>query len=196
MVSLMPQGGQQQETPKPKLETPAPPKVEILPPGEPQVVSVLSFDGAEFIKAFNATADRPRIVIVLAPTCGHCVAAGSQVRSVLNQMPNAKVKVFIMWTPIMPNDSRRAAITSSAYIPDPRVEQYWDLWAFASKAFTATLPYKEPEFAWDMLVLYKPHLIWRNGPPEPTLFLENRGQNIAKPISAETVKAELEKWAQ
>ena len=193
----MPTGGQQQETPKPKLDAPAAPRQpEILPPGAPQVVNVLSFSGAEFIRAFNATADRPRIVMVLAPTCGHCVAGGSKVRSVLQGMPDAKVKVFIMWTPIMPNDNRAAAVSSSAYIPDPRVEHYWDLWNFTSKALTARLPYKAPEFAWDMLVLYKPHLVWRDGPPEPTLFLENRGLNIAQPVEAPTVKAELEKWAQ
>jgi len=190
-------GGQQQETPKPKLEAPpAPKQPEILQPGEPQVVNVLSFNGAEFIKAFNATADRPRIIMVLAPTCGHCIGAASQVRKVLEEMPAAKVKVFVMWTPIMANDTRSAAVSSSAYIPDPRVEQYWDLWNFTSKVLTQQLPYKDPEIAWDMLVLYKPHLIWREGPPEPTLFLENRGLKIAEPVKAETVKAELEKWAQ
>ncbi|MFB3905462.1 MAG: hypothetical protein ACE15E_18605 [Acidobacteriota bacterium] len=63
---LLPQ--QAQQTPKPKLDVPATHAPELLPPGEPQVISVLSFDGKEFIKAFNATADRPRIVMVLAPT--------------------------------------------------------------------------------------------------------------------------------
>jgi len=64
---LLPQQAQQaQQPPKPKLEATKVP--EWLIPGEPQVVSVLSFEGTEFIKAFNATADRPRIVMVLAPT--------------------------------------------------------------------------------------------------------------------------------
>ncbi len=59
---------QAQQPPKPKLEAPATKEPELPPPGDPQVVSVLSFDGQEFIKAFNATADRARIVMVLAPT--------------------------------------------------------------------------------------------------------------------------------
>jgi len=63
---FLPQQGQQ--PPKPKLDAPAAQEPELLPPGDPQVVSVLSFDGTEFVKAFNATADRPRIVMVLAPT--------------------------------------------------------------------------------------------------------------------------------
>ncbi|RPJ60903.1 MAG: hypothetical protein EHM23_08710 [Acidobacteria bacterium] len=59
---------QAQQPPKPKLEAPAVQEPQLPPPGEPQVVAVLSFDGKEFVKAFNATADRARIVMVLAPT--------------------------------------------------------------------------------------------------------------------------------
>ncbi|HXK60683.1 MAG TPA: hypothetical protein PLP42_12410 [Acidobacteriota bacterium] len=66
LMMLIPVQGQQ--APKPKLEAPAKQERKILPPGQPQVVSSLSFDGKEFIKAFNAAADRPRIVMVLAPT--------------------------------------------------------------------------------------------------------------------------------
>ncbi len=65
-VMFLPQQAQQPQ--KPKLEAPATKEPDLPPPGDPQIVSVLSFDGQEFIKAFNATADRPRIVMVLAPT--------------------------------------------------------------------------------------------------------------------------------
>ena len=37
-------------------------------PGEKQYVSELSFDGKEFTSAFNATADRTRLVLVFSPT--------------------------------------------------------------------------------------------------------------------------------
>ncbi len=37
-------------------------------PGEKQYVSELSFDGREFTSAFNATADRTRLVLVFSPT--------------------------------------------------------------------------------------------------------------------------------
>ncbi len=63
-----------------------------------------------------------------------------------------------MWTPIMANDTRLSAVEASAYLPDPRAEHYWDLWRFTSKALTAQLKYPPEEFAWDMFVLYKPHL--------------------------------------
>ncbi len=37
-------------------------------PGEQQYVSTLSFDGKELTNAFNATADRTRLVLVFSPT--------------------------------------------------------------------------------------------------------------------------------
>lgn len=36
--------------------------------GEEQRVTALSFNGKEFTGAFNATADRPRLVLVFSPT--------------------------------------------------------------------------------------------------------------------------------
>jgi hypothetical protein len=64
MLLLMPL----QQAPKPKLETPEHTRPEVLPPGAPQVLAGLSFDGKEFVQAFNATADRARIVMILSPT--------------------------------------------------------------------------------------------------------------------------------
>ena len=39
-----------------------------MEPGEQQPVQPLSFDGREFTSAFNAAADRPRLVTVFSPT--------------------------------------------------------------------------------------------------------------------------------
>lgn len=70
LMLLIPQPAQQaQQAPaRPKLEAPKDQPPELLPPGQPQVVSSLAFSGAEFIRSFNATADRARIVTILAPT--------------------------------------------------------------------------------------------------------------------------------
>lgn len=101
-----------------------------------------------------------------------------------------------MWTPIMANDTRLSAVEASAYLPDPRAEHYWDLWRFTSKVLTDQLKYPPPEFAWDMVVLYKPHLQWREKPPEPTLFMQARDLKIGLKFDPEGLKAELKKWVQ
>ncbi|GEM_PF-2131780 len=68
LMLLLPQAVPQQVPARPKLEAPKQQVPEMLPPGQPQVVSSLAFNGAEFISSFNASADRARIVTILAPT--------------------------------------------------------------------------------------------------------------------------------
>jgi hypothetical protein len=96
----------------------------------------------------------------------------------------------------MASDSRTKAIASSGYLPDPRSEHYWDLWNFATKLYTEQLRFPAGEIAWDMLVMYKPHLVWKTGPPEPTLFMQNRGLDIGVKLDPAVLKAELQKWTQ
>lgn len=57
-------------TPSAQAQTsPAPPPPSPLPqPGTMQPVTAVSFDGKEFISAFNAAADRARLVLVFSPT--------------------------------------------------------------------------------------------------------------------------------
>ncbi len=50
------------------LVTPSFVEAQNVFPGEKQYVSDLSFDGREFTSAFNATADRTRLVLVFSPT--------------------------------------------------------------------------------------------------------------------------------
>ncbi|HEY3130487.1 MAG TPA: hypothetical protein VGL91_13585 [Acidobacteriota bacterium] len=58
----------QAQTPT-QTQTPQAPAVSPLPqPGAAQPVTAVSFDGKEFISAFNAAADRTRLVLVFSPT--------------------------------------------------------------------------------------------------------------------------------
>ena len=41
---------------------------DIPPPGDAQPVDSISFEGAEFTRAFNAAADVTRVVLVFSPT--------------------------------------------------------------------------------------------------------------------------------
>jgi hypothetical protein len=113
---------------------------------------------------------------------------------VLGQLPNAKVKAFVIWTPIMPADKRSDAVAATGYLSESRAEHFWDLWTFVSKIYTEQLRYPPQEVAWDMLVFYKPHLLWRSGPPEPSLWLENRDLPIGTKWDIKVLRAELEKW--
>jgi hypothetical protein len=156
-------------------------------------VVTLSFDARGFKEAFNAAADRPRLVGVFSPTCGHCLQACSELQEVLNEEPEARLKVFLLWAPFMHRDTLGLARRATGYLPDNRVTHFWDLWKYVSKSYEKQL--KVPKgHAWDMFVFYKPNLVWRESLPEPTFWLQNRGLEVGTPYSQEDLEAGLKEW--
>jgi thiol-disulfide isomerase/thioredoxin len=165
----------------------------FLQSGVHREVVTLSFDAKDFREAFNAAADRPRLVGVFSPTCGHCLQACSELQEILNQNPKARLAVFLMWAPFMQRDTLILAQRATGYLPDRRVKHYWDLWKYAARTYEAQL--KVPKgHAWDMFVFYKPHLVWENSLPEPTFWLQNRGLKVGVPYTQEDLQAGLEEW--
>jgi hypothetical protein len=156
-------------------------------------VATLTFDAKDFKEAFNASADRPRLVGVFSPTCGHCLQACSELQEILNRKPGARIKVFLLWAPFMQRDTLSLAKRATGYLPDSRVQHFWDLWRFASKSYEKQL--KVPRgHAWDMFVFYKPHLVWQDSMPEPTFWLQNRSLEVGIPYSAEDLEEGLMEW--
>lgn len=79
-------------------------------------------------------------------------------------------------------------------MPDPRAEHFWDLWSFGSKNYTRQFNYPPNDIAWDIFVLYKPQIVWRDATPEPTVWMQHRDLKIGIPYSQEALETELQKW--
>ena len=156
-------------------------------------ITTLSFDAKEFKEAFNSSAEMPRLVGVFSPTCGHCLQACSELQEILDEHPDAKLKVFLTWAPFMQRDTLSLARRATGYLPDQRVHHFWDLWKFSSRGYEQQLSVPKGH-AWDMYVFYKPHLVWRDSMPEPSFWLQNRGLDVGKPYSREDLEAGLEEW--
>jgi len=156
-------------------------------------IKSLAFDAKELKNAFNIDSDKPRVIGVFSPTCGHCLQACSDLQDILERHPEARITVYILWTPFMQNDSIRLAQRATAYISDSRVRHFWDLWRFGARTFAKQLKIPQLE-AWDMFTLYKPHLVWRKSIPEPTIWMQNRNLEVGIPYRKEDLEAELVKW--
>ncbi|GAB4241526.1 MAG: hypothetical protein Kow00109_17010 [Acidobacteriota bacterium] len=156
---------------------------------EPELPT-LTFDGKAFVEAFNAASDRGRLVVVVSPTCGHCLQLASQVNEILQAMPDAKLQVFVLWSPYMRTDNRATAIRSTRYLSDPRAQHFWDLWRFGSRVYTEQLGIPPLE-AWDMLVYYEPGIKWGDKPPEPTFWMQNRQLDVGRPYNKDELAQEL-----
>ena len=96
--------------------------------------------------------------------------------------------------PILGRDSRRAAQQATAYLQDPRAEHFWDLWNFGRQNYAKQLEYPSSDAAWDIFVLYKPHLAWQRSGPEPTVWFQDRGMDIGLEYTAELLHEHVKKW--
>lgn len=158
-------------------------------------IEALSFDAEEFRKAFNDAQDQPRMVIVVSPTCGHCLQLVSDVQEVLNRQPKSRLRVFVLWEPYMRGDTKTSAQRAASFLADARAAHYWDLWRYGARVFSAQLGIPALE-AWDMLTFYKPMLIWKESPPPPTFWMQNRGLQVGTPYSRGALEKELAPWLQ
>ena len=102
---------------------------------------------------------------------------------------------MVLWSPILRRDNKNSAEAAAAYLPDSRVEHFWDLWSFAVKLFTQQFRYPEGETAWDIFIVYEPQLRWKNGPPDPTVLLQHRNLEIGSKYTQDRLQQELERWA-
>ncbi len=111
---------------------------------------------------------------------------------VLDKLPNKKLQIFVLWTPLLANDSQLAAQRAAALMPDSRVHHYWDLWSYANKHYAKEFDVPVSE-AWDLLAVYKPYLSWSGSLPEPTFWMQRRGLKVGTPFDKDQLEAELRK---
>ena len=160
-----------------------------------RVLHSVSYGGREFLNAFNAASDRTRLVLVFSPTCSHCLQGASEVAQILSQFPNERIKVLVLWSPLLGRDSSFAAQDATAYLTDPRAQHFWDLWTFGVNHYTQKFKYPEDRQAWDIFVLYGSGPDWRSSgaAPEPSFWMQNHHLDIGPKYTQALLKSELEK---
>ena len=111
-------------------------------------------------------------------------------RQILGRHPSAKLKVLVIWSLILAKDSRLAAEKASGFLPDPRVQHFWDAGRFVSRAYTTQFNFPKGRVAWDLFVAYKAGIAWRQ-PLEPTFWLLNLDLPIGTKYTPELLEKKL-----
>lgn len=168
--------------------------------GEPQPVTVI--DSVELIKAaFNANADKLRILLLVSPVCSECVF-GAQVvrRSIVDRFVASGVYAVVVWEPMIEPDTEAAARRSSANFAGAPAAQFYDPerqtgWAYEREHFSGkwddveaalssdhwlrevvdSKPDPSPE--WDIYMLFKPGVRWEEHVPRPDAFIRHIGRD-------------------
>lgn len=102
--------------------------------------------------------------------------------------------MLTLWAPYLRSDNQQTAKQATTYLPNNRVEHFWDLWRFGTRVYAEQLNYPETE-AWDLFVGYGPGITWESTPPKPSFFFQHRDLDHGEPYSKEALEQALNKWA-
>lgn len=110
---------------------------------------------------------------------------------VLGESRNSKIRVFVVWEPILPTDWRSPTTSTLARISDPRVAQYWDPHHVASEEIKRSLAaiglpldgHTSGGDLWDFALLYPPEPPTQNALPTP-VFADGPVADVITRLSA------------
>jgi hypothetical protein len=170
--------------------------------GAPQALTVV--DSLAPIKdAFNAHADKPRVLLLVSPACSECVLGAQAVRkSIVDRFAQSGVVPIVVWEPMLAPDNEEAARGASAIFADTRALQFYDPdrhagWAYERERFAgkwdeleAALPADhwlrkahdrkpDPAPEWDVYMLFKPGVRWADKAPKPDAFIRHIGRDTS-----------------
>lgn len=175
----------------------------------PRTVTVLDETLTPLAQAFNAQADRWRVVALVSPTCSECAYGAEAVQKEIgSRYPAKDVAALIVWIPMLPSDNEPAARASATIFPADRARQFYDSrqavgWGYARQTLAGfverartSLPeghWLAPEFQnrrdgerpqWDLYMLYAPGVRWTGeAPPVPTHWIRHLGRGEDRRIS-------------
>lgn len=101
-----------------------------------------------------------------------CLRGASAIEDLLKRNPEARLRVLVVWEPILPMDWSSPGRLVKARISDPRVTQFWDKQHLVSQELSNQLSAgREPGCCrhngalWDFVALYPRNQTWDKGSP-------------------------------
>lgn len=93
---------------------------------------------------------------------------------ILKKYPKAKIRIYAIWSAIIPTDARAAWNLTGRLLPDARVEHFWDDSRVAGEWFAKleSPDDKNPGVMWDAFLVFGPDAQWSDQ-PKPRLSLGN-----------------------
>ena len=91
-----------------------------------------------------------------------CLQGASAFQKLLDEQQERKIRVFVIWEPILPTDVGAPSTMTLRRIADPRASQYWDQEHLVSQSIG-----EKDGVVWDYVAVYEPGKLWEKAPPEP-----------------------------
>lgn len=101
-------------------------------------------------------------------------AGASATQQLLQRHTELKVRVLVVWEPMLPTDWKPPSGSTLARISDKRAQQFWDSNHLVATALNEIAKQKPNQprpdcciqrgFNWDEAILYSPHEHWKHAP--------------------------------
>lgn len=109
-----------------------------------------------------------------------CLRGASEVeRDILEAMPEAELRVYVVWLPVLSRLSPEAlasgARAGAKRLPDARVRHYLDPEARLGAEYTRLLELPMDDPAWDVYMVFGPTTRWEKAPPGPAAWMHQLG---------------------
>lgn len=145
----------------------------------PEEAEVTELDGVAALQAaFNEDQGKTRVVILLSPTCNSCKTKTRLVhKHVTQKIASRELRIYVVWEPILDNDSFEASRSAGVYLQDPRVRHFWIGNGSVGEAFSE-IAGLDSAVAWNVFFAYGPDARWGEAPPSPAAYLHDLGDEV------------------
>ena len=102
-------------------------------------------------------------------------------KAILDELKDERIKVYVVWTPVLLEDNRQAAVQAIGHVFDQRAVHFWDADKSLGDALgkIVTLP-RERKLAWDVYFAFDPQATWGDAPPRPAIWMHQLGTDERK----------------
>ncbi len=149
-------------------------------------------DFASLQEIFNQDIGHVRLVALLSPSCGYCIKGYRYMRKILDEVQDQRLKMYVVWEPMLSGDSRQLAERMSRRATDPRmVYQAWDNERITGRAWQASMDLQG--IAWDVYFLYASDIEWdEDGPSQPDYWQHQGAGGQDNWLNYDNLKANVE----
>ena len=89
----------------------------------------------------------------------------------LEKVSDPRLRVYVVWLPILGFDGKKAAAAATGLIPDSRAAHFWDREQGIGKVYAKVLGLPPEELAWDVYLLFPAGARWQAEPPLPAYWM-------------------------
>ena len=122
---------------------------------------------------FQQDSSNVRLIALVSPICPECRRGFADMQSVLKDIPDSRLRAYVVWLPMFPGDSRSWAQTRSDEFKDDRLSYYWDGSKLTGEEWNKTLGINRT--AWDVYFLYGSGSQWDGAAPAPSFWMHQLG---------------------